>query len=307
LITRKVDKGKHINYRDLPYLINQHPVIYNYSASLFAQTLQSERKAAHRARLLALAPINAEFTLSNIYNDEANRDSNYVAPIPGTIDEVKNVHKIFGGKLILGKKATEGKLKALSNQFDIIHIASHGFVNNNYPLYSKLVFNPDMDSINDGLLNTYEIYGMQISAPLVVLSACNTGYGKLYKGEGTVSLARGFYVAGAQNILMTLWSITDKTSNKLVQHFYTNLAEGETVPLSLQKAKLNFIQSADKISAHPFFWAGYISVGEPDVKFAKPQKDRLFGIMAFSTFAVVVITCIVYLLKKRRKQKIRPK
>lgn len=300
LVTQKVSKIKNISYRDLPYLIKQHPIIYNYSASLLAHTPAVEKSSGQKARLLALAPIDAEFTLSNIYTEDTSRDSNSIAPIPGTVEEVKNVHNLFGGKLLLGKQATEGKLKTLSNQYDIIHIASHGFVNNNYPLYSKLVFHPEKDSMNDGLLNTYEIYGMQMSASLVVLSACNTGYGKLYKGEGNVSLARGFYVAGARNILMTLWSITDKTSNKLVEHFYTHLAQHETVPVSLQRAKLNFIQHADEISAHPFFWAGYISVGEPDVKFLNLQRNRCMHIIG-SALVVVMVVGLVYFLKKTKK------
>jgi CHAT domain-containing protein len=297
LLTQKVEKVKDIAYKDLPYLIKRNSIIYNYSASLFAQSLAFNEDKIDNPRLLAMAPIHSAFTLSDI--NKITRDSDEIVPIPGTIDEVKGICKIFSGKKLFGKNASEARFKQICDQYQIIHIASHGFVNNEYPLFSRLVFNRNnQDTLNDGLLNTYEIYNMHISAPLVVLSACNTGSGKLYKGEGTISLARGFYVAGAKNIIMTLWAITDKTSNELVQQFYTHLANSEPVPVSLQQAKLGFLQNSDEIAAHPFFWAGYISIGEPEVRFAAVSKSRHYFWMAAAGF--ILLTSLFLFWRMRR-------
>ncbi|HEX2935689.1 MAG TPA: CHAT domain-containing protein [Bacteroidales bacterium] len=298
LLTQKVQKKKNIKYKDLPYLIAENSVIYNYSASLFVQSDEFTVDEAKEPQLLALAPIHSAFTLSDI--NKVTRDSDEIVPIPGTINEVKGIHKIFSGKILLGKKATEGRFKAICDQYQIIHIASHGFVNNEHPLFSRLVFNKNkQDTLNDGLLNTYEIYNMHLSAPLVVLSACNTGSGKLYRGEGTISLARGFYVAGAQNIIMTLWAITDKTSNELIQNFYSHLVGNEPVPVSLQQAKLGFLQNADEIVAHPFFWAGYISIGEPEVRFATVNKSHHY--FWFAAAGIILLVSSVLFWRIRRK------
>lgn len=298
LLTQKVEKVNDIAYKDLPYLIKRNSIIYNYSASLFAQSAAFNEDKIDNPRLLALAPIHSTFTLSDI--NKITRDSDEIVPIPGTIDEVKGICKIFSGKKLLGKNASEARFKQICDQYQIIHIASHGFVNNEYPLFSRLVFNRNnQDTLNDGLLNTYEIYNMHVSAPLVVLSACNTGSGKLYRGEGTISLARGFYVAGAKNIIMTLWAITDKTSNELVQQFYTHLANSETVPLSLQQAKLGFLQNSDEIAAHPFFWAGYISIGEPEVRFASVNKARHYYWIAAG---FILLTSLILFWRIRRNK-----
>jgi len=303
LVTQAPVKTKDVAFKDLPYLIKRNSITYNYSASLFGQMPEGSLDTRNSPKLLAMAPIHSQFVMSDIKSLEIARDSNEIMAIPGTIDEVKSIHKIFYGKLLLGKSASETAFKDICNKYDIIHIASHGFVNNEHPLFSKLVFNhEEEDTLNDGLLNTYEIYNLHISAPLVVLSACNTGWGKLYKGEGTVSLARGFYAAGAKNILMTLWSITDKTSNKLVQQFYTNLAKRQTVSISLQQAKLNFIKDADEISAHPFFWAGYISVGEPSVRFGNVNHSQLIYWVVGGVVGLLLL--LTFILWKRRQTKI---
>jgi len=141
-------------------------------------------------------------------------------------------------------------------------------------MFSKLVFKPEKDSINEGLLNTYEIYNMQINSPLIVLSACNSGFGKLHKGEGMISLARGFFTAGAKSIVMTLWSVGDKTSSKLIHYFYSNLAAKQNIGDAMQGAKLAYLKQSDEMKAHPYFWAGYIVLGNANSIFEPPVKKN---------------------------------
>ena len=97
---------------------------------------------------------------------------------------------------------------------------------------------------------------------MVVLSACETGIGKLLRGEGMASLSRGFSYAGAKSILTTLWSINDTKAADLMESFYKYLAEGFSKDVALGKAKREFLEKNDDYFAHPFFWAAYVPLGE---------------------------------------------
>jgi CHAT domain-containing protein len=286
-----------VSYRNLPYLLRKHNINYSYSATLYAMN----RHKAHivNPRLLAVAPDYTPMKLMRLSkknNPTVPNDSLSLSPIPGTFDEVKNISHIFNGKTLIKNRATEQRFKAVASQYDILHLAMHGITNNEYPMLSRLVFTPAKDSVNEGFLNTYEIYNMQLNAPLVVLSACNTGYGKLHKGEGIISLARGFYTAGAKSIVMALWPVEDKTSSELMANFYSNLASSQCISDALQNAKITYIDHADEISAHPYFWAGYILTGNPSVTYEirKPKtKYYLLG-------AIGLLAIIVFVLGKRR-------
>ena len=105
----------------------------------------------------------------------------------------------------------------------------HAFIDDSQPAYSRLAFfqNDNEDAENNGWLNTADIYNLDLNARLTVLSACNTGSGKLRKGEGVMSLARGFLYAGCPSIVMTLWEVEDNAGTKIMESFYKNLEKGE--------------------------------------------------------------------------------
>ncbi|MCK4287845.1 MAG: CHAT domain-containing protein, partial [Bacteroidales bacterium] len=157
--------------------------------------------------------------------------------------------------------ATELNFKTFANNFDVLHFAMHTIIDDENPMHSKMVFTLDNDSVEDGCLNTYEIYNLDLNARLAVLSACNTGFGKLSKGEGIMSLARGFLYSGVQSIIMTLWKIEDKSGVEIMTKFYTNLKKGNSIDNALRKAKLDYLKSASQFRAHPYFWAAYVDIG----------------------------------------------
>jgi CHAT domain-containing protein len=97
---------------------------------------------------------------------------------------------------------------------------------------------------------------------MTVLSACNTGTGRLQKGEGVMSLARAFLYAGCPAIVMTLWSVEDESSANLMIDFYKNLLSGYSKDEALRKAKIKHIRLADPLKAHPYYWLGYVSIGD---------------------------------------------
>jgi CHAT domain-containing protein len=304
LVTSKPDAAKKTSLRNMPYLIKQYVIDYSYSGTLFA--MNHHQLTYHNARLLAVAPSYEKMKLSSLISHEraVQSDSSEISPIPGTIEEVNDIHRIFGGQTLLKKKATEERFKRIADNYDILHLATHGIINNEYPMFSKLVFKPEKDSVNDGLLNTYEIYNMQINSPLVVLSACNSGFGKLHKGEGIISLARGFFTAGAKSIVMTLWSVGDKTSSKLIHYFYSNLASKQNIGDAMRGAKLAYLEQTDEMKAHPYFWAGYIVLGNANSIF-EPERQKNTHVYWYVLGILLLAAAIVVGNKKWRKLKLR--
>jgi CHAT domain-containing protein len=175
----------------------------------------------------------------------------------------------------------------------------HTIINDSLPMFSKLVFSePDKNSADDGFLNTYEIYNMKLNARLAVLSACETGSGKLQKGEGVMSLARGFIYAGCPSIVMTLWQVEDKSGVDIMKNFYSYLSKGKRKDVALQMAKLKHLESADPLMAHPHYWLGYVNIGNPEPLFI--SKDLYFII--FLIVAIVGVFIDWYHRKKKPRK-----
>ena len=167
----------------------------------------------------------------------------------------------------------------------------HAINNYNEPMLSKLAFTYDKNNNEDGYLHAYEVYNMRMYADLVVLSACNTGEGRLYKGEGIYSIARSFLHAGSQSIIMTLWQSGDKTSFKILLSFYKHLLKGHRKDIALRQAKLEYIKNSSPSKAHPSSWAGYVLLGNP----LKIYRKRVFLIGLFVISSIIFI--VLYILK----------
>jgi len=120
-------------------------------------------------------------------------------------------------KNFVDDEASEHYFKQNAGKYNILHLAMHTSISDENPLLSKFFFTYTPDTIEDNCLNTYELYNMQLKASLVVLNGCNTGYGKLYSGEGLYNLARAFIHTGCPAIVLTLWDVNDLfwlTTNK---------------------------------------------------------------------------------------------
>jgi CHAT domain-containing protein len=119
---------------------------------------------------------------------------------------------------------------------------------------------------------------------MVVLSACESGVGKLYRGEGIVSLASGFAYAGAASILTTLWSVNDERSAVFMEQFYDRLKTGNTKDLALQMTKVAMLERGDDYYAHPYYWAGYVAIGDMQPLYSRMQTRNVLliglGLMA---------------------------
>jgi CHAT domain-containing protein len=122
------------------------------------------------------------------------------------------------------------------------------------------MLSPSGDTLNaSGTLYSNEIYNLDLKADLVVLSSCESGIGKLVKGEGMMALTRGFLYAGADNIITSLWKVYDKSTSILMKNFYKYVLEGESYSSALRKAKLEMI--SDPRTASPVNWSGFVLIG----------------------------------------------
>jgi CHAT domain-containing protein len=161
------------------------------------------------------------------------------------------------------RKANEENFKKNVSDYKYVHIASHSFTNDKYPALSGIAFSqPDTTISNeDGVFYASESYNLHLpNADLVVLSSCSSGLGKLIKGEGFLSLSRGFQYSGVPNIVFSLWNVKDGPTKDLMVHFYKQLLDGKTYTGALHQAKLQLLNNP--ATAGPKYWAAWLLVGE---------------------------------------------
>ncbi len=138
------------------------------------------------------------------------------ANLSGAGNEIDGILKLFRGKKLSGKEATESNFRRAILHPAIFHLAMHSLSDSADSRYSYMLFDRKDDTLNDGKLYNYEISICRIESPMVILSACNSGTGTLYHGEGLMSLARGFMLAGASSVIKTSWEVNDETSADII-------------------------------------------------------------------------------------------
>jgi hypothetical protein len=187
-------------------------------------------------------------------------------PLPHVAAELEAIARAYPGAVIaLDGEAREQRFKSAAPGFDYLHLATHAIIDERVPLYSGLFLAPDSAGGEDGTLHAHEILEVPLQSRLVALSACETGLGRLYAGEGLLGLARSFFYAGARQMLVSLWSVNDASTAVLMGRFYEQLAEGRTAPEALRAARRALRRESGvgaggtTISyAHPYFWAPFV-------------------------------------------------
>ena len=180
-------------------------------------------------------------------------------------EEAIEIANVYGVKPILAGAASETALRGAAHATGVMHVAAHGLLNPGRPNFSRLMLSED--DANDGVLNVYEISGMDLSGvALVVLSACQTQLGTRSKGDELVSLNRTFLTARAQSVVASLWNVDDEAGTLLMQRFHSYLKDGLPKVRALQKAQAD----AREKYPDPFYWAGFVLNGDPGVGLAVP-------------------------------------
>jgi CHAT domain-containing protein len=179
----------------------------------------------------------------------------------------------------------------------IFHLAMHLMSDSSNSRYSYLMFEAGTDSMNDGRLYNYEVSISRINSPMVVLSACNSGSGTLYHGEGLMSLARGFILAGASSVIKTGWEVNDETSASIMARFYFYLSGGKSKDVAMRLARLDYIKSSSPVFSNPYYWAAYEVLGDNSLV---RQKSLIPG-MIIITLILIGLAALVLIYFRRRR------
>ena len=238
---------------DAVYLVEKFGVSYDYSASLINDRLSMT--ASDAKGILLTAPVSFD------------KNDTRMSTLPGSEAEVKEIKYLFMSstdkpEVLFKEDASESKVKSIDlASFKYLHFATHGMVHESKPDLSRIFLTPD--NSEDGNLFSSETYSLDINADLVTLSACETGLGKIAKGEGIIGLSRSLMYAGAKNLIVSLWQVSDASTSELMIDFYTQHLNHSTNMIfadDLRKAKLKLIASEDY--SEPYYWAPFILIGK---------------------------------------------
>lgn len=242
LLTSKVPERKARAFSEHPYLLKDHNISYCFSATLLKE-MSGKTKAAQKP-FLGFAPS------FKTYN-----------PLPTSRAMTQELSTDYKGDFWKDQEANKARFIKEAGHYNILHISSHAVANDSLKDACYLVCS-EANSADDHLIYNSDLYQLDLNASLVVLGACETGSGKLQRGEGIMSLARGFSYAGASSLLTTLWSVEESATAGLLQSFYKQLQNGNTTDDALYKAKNDYLLNAqNEKAAHPRYWAALIPIG----------------------------------------------
>ena len=237
----------------LDYLLNHCQVAYSYSSTLLLQNQLQQGSSKASKTFLGFAPsFGGEEKLAGSLR---NCTADELWDLACNQQEVNQIQKRLGGKALHGTAASKVRFQQEAPHYQIVHLATHSCLDDQNPMLNKIF-------LSDDYLANYDLFNLNLRADLAVLSACNTGSGSLLRGEGIMSLSRGFFHAGCPSTLISLWSVEDCTTSEIMNTYYQYLQEGKTKDEALRQAKLQYLSSAGRLAAHPFFWAPFVQFGD---------------------------------------------
>jgi CHAT domain-containing protein len=226
-------------YDGTSFLVEQHEISYLPGASLLRYCVEAE-------------PVDAGVLAFG---------HSYEGRLPHAIQEAESIAAILSAGVFVEERATLAQLREMAPDCQIIHLATHGQFRGDNPLFSGL-------ALADGWLTTLDIFDLRLKASLVTLSACQTGQSVVSEGDELMGLMRAFLSAGAASIVLSLWTVEDRSAARLMETFYAKLAERWGKGAALRHAQLQLIagrdsdDDAEAAYSHPYFWAPFFLVGE---------------------------------------------
>ena len=258
LVTQKTTSKK---YSEIPFLVHQNKLAYQTNATFYIKNTPTEKQNT----IVGFFPIFENTNAELLYSKEEAK-----ALLP------------FKALLFMNEKATKANFLKNSSQYSILHLSTHG-TSGSFSEPATLVFYDDLMLLN-------ELYALQNCHPqLVVLSACETGIGKLQKGEGAMSIARAFQYAGAENILFSLWKINDYASAQLMTNFYEDYAKSNSFFEANYNSKIAYLENSDIANAKksPYYWSAFVYYGAVD----SAENNYLYYLF-FGGIAIIILFLI---------------
>ncbi len=248
------------NFTKMHYLLDKFDVAYNNSAELY---LNANALSNGKKNILGVFPIfektNYELRFSK--------------------NELQSIKHNFNGQFFENKNATFSNFKTNAIGKSIVHLSTHAS--------SGDLETPASIKFYDEEILFSELYNLQLNPDLVVLSACETGIGKLYKAEGAMSVARGFQFAGAQNLLFSLWNVNDYTTSVFMDYFYKEVKHNSSFVHATANAKRAFLKDEHIPNAKksPYYWSAFVYYGTLE----KPEKSTNYIFYIISLLAVIAL------------------
>lgn len=274
LITKK---SSITNFAKMHFLLNDFTIGYNNSADFYLNSIPFHHQ---KESVLGVFPVFEKTNLELAFSKE----------------EKLKIQSYFDGIYLENQKATFQNFKQNAAKYAIIHLSTHAS--------SGDIYEPASIKFYDQEILYSELYHLEIQPDLVVLSACETGIGKLYKAEGAMSVARGFQLAGAQNLLFSLWKVNDFTTSVLMDKFYSNVKNGHSYFESTHQAKLDYLkeESISNAKKSPYYWSAFVYYGTLD---KKESSNYWMWISIVGALSILMIIWL-FLLKKKNVIKFSP-
>lgn len=259
---------------DGSFVLEKHNVSYNGSVRIFLELKKAFFKYDAPQDWAGFAPTYSEEEV-----------------LPSSIEEINEIARLTDGVEFIGAAAKKKNFIEHNKEFSIMHFAMHAKIDNENPLYNRLLF-------EDGELTASEIYTSKSKVNLAVLSACNTGFGKIEKGEGVMSMARAFHYSGIPSVLMSLWKVPDQETKMIMIDFYRFLKKGKSKSEAIRLAKLSYLDKNEgSILSHPYYWSGFVINGNTD-PLDMNVGSFLWGWVFIAIFGILLLA---YLYKKFKK------
>mgnify|MGYP000850197281 FL=1 len=262
------EKTNSTTFAKMPFVLKNQSIAYNSSALFY---LKDSNKNKNK-KVLGFFPVF----------ENSNQMLTY------SIDEANAIKSKMTSTMFMNEKASKSNFVKNAPNFGILHLSTHAS-SGNFTMPSNISFYDDSMFLN-------ELYSLNLSPNLVVLSACETGVGKLYKGEGAMSIARGFQYAGAENLLFSLWQINDLSTSIIMQSFYKNYNKQQSAFLANYNSKTDYLANEDisNTKKSPYYWSAFVYYGTIETE--KSSKTVFYII-----FGIFILSIVLLLFSKFRK------
>lgn len=256
------------DFSKLPYLMKDEIISYETSADFY---LNRENRHLKEASVLGVFPVFENSSRSLVFS----------------LEEMKAIKELFPGAYLEKSEATYAHFIKESKKHPILHLSTHAS--------SGTVDVPATISFYNQDIVYSDLYSLDIHPDLVVLSACETGIGKLYRGEGAISIARGFQNAGAENLLFSLWKVNDFTTSLLMKNFYTHYKKGNSYSIANHKAKMKFLndKAIPNGKKSPYYWSALVFYGEV-------SEDTSCNYWYLFGGALIILSCLIVLQRQKK-------
>jgi CHAT domain-containing protein len=240
------------------YLIQDYSLFYAPSFTVLNEMALRRQQPNSKESLIAFG---------NPVVGRSGKPKQNLHPLPETEVEVAAIAattRTQMKKILFRREADETTFKTLAPQYATIHLATHGVLDDRDPLNSYLLLTKTEDETeNDGILHAREIIDLNLDADLAVLSACETGNGRISPGEGVIGMSWAFLVAGTRSVVVSQWRVNSASTSRLMKSFYQGLASqndanSQNKSQALREASLRLLR--DRRYHHPFYWAGFVLV-----------------------------------------------